>query len=271
MGPGVNAAAPEVRAGGHLRSTEKIDQRHLAGNRPVVGDDNKDTTAMNTRTELVGRIAAGLAHDLNGPIGVMLGFTRLALEKLEADDSASVTGIVEYLKMIENAGENARDLAKDMWDFARMTPGEIREFEFVELLEKSARLVAPSLRVAAIEPPVSGELRAQTVTGDRAMWAHALVGVMINAPTALPGGGSVSLKLERHPDGTTLGLELIASPNEPGVSAAPPAPAQDWVCGDSARAVIDGLGGSLRSSSRLSVEQSGIEIIIPVGASGGRD
>lgn len=234
----------------------------------MVGDDAKSTTLINARMELIGRIAAGLAHDLNGPIGVILGFTQLAREKLQAGDTSATTGIDEYLKMIESAGENARGLARDMWNFARADPGAISEFNFTEVLETSARLVAPSLRVAAIEPPAEGELQAQTMTGDRAMWAQALVGVMIDAPTALPGGGSVSWTVGRGSDGATLGVALIASPNEPGASVTPPSPAQDWDCRDSARAVIDSLGGTLRPLSGLVGGQSGIEITVPRNAFG---
>lgn len=259
-----------------MQSTGKIDQRPSGGGQIMAGDGARDAAMMNARAELVGRISAGLAHDLNGPIGVMIGFTQLALEKLEVDDPATAMGIIKYLKMIESAGENARDLARDMWDFARMIPGKVEEFQFDKLLETSARLVAPSLRVAAIEPPASGKLPAQTVNGDRAMWTHAVVGVMIEAPTALPGGGGVTWNLETHSDEATIRVQLIASPNEPETSMTPPSPAQEWECNDSTSAAIDSLGGALRPSSGLRSGHSGIEITVPRGrvrrlTSGGRD
>ena len=238
----------------------------LASGQILTGDVGASTTMLNARMELVGRIAAGLAHDLNGPIGVMLGFTELAREKLESGDTSLTNGVLEYLKMIEGAGENARGLARDMWDFANAASGEIGDYDFTELLETSARLVAPSLRVAAIEPPAAGELRAETVTGDRAMWTEALVGVLIDAPTALPDGGSVAWNLERSADGMSLGVALIASPNEPGATATAQLPAQGWECRDSTRALIDGLGGALRPLSELEDGKRGIEIAVPADA-----
>ena len=135
----------------------------------TTGEGDNAVSEMSTRMELVGRVAAGLAHDLNGPVGVVLGFTQLAREKLESDDAAAQNGVVEYLKMIESAGENARSLARDMWEFAKTASGEVVEFDLAELLEISARLIAPLLRVAAIEPPKVGEMSSQMVTGDRAM------------------------------------------------------------------------------------------------------
>ena len=63
---------------------------------------------------LIGRISAGLAHDLNGPVGVILGFTELAAEIVAADDSgnglqaAETRKIAGYLEMIEQSALRAR-------------------------------------------------------------------------------------------------------------------------------------------------------------------
>ena len=155
--------------------TDNMAGREIESNSQASAIEKKPGHAgsgMSDRTELVGRVAAGLAHDLNGPIGVVLGFTQLAREKLESlsfngdsGDAKATASVVEYLKMIESAGENARSLARDMWDFSKAVAGEEVEYDFTELLETSARLVAPSLRVAAIEPPASGELQSEVVTG----------------------------------------------------------------------------------------------------------
>jgi len=244
-----------------LQTTEKAGREIVSNCQASIGDE---TVTVNARMELVGRVAAGLAHDLNGPIGVMLGFTQLAKEKLESDNASGTDGLVEYLKMIENAGENARSLARDMWDFAKVASGDVVEFDFATLLETSLRLVAPSLRVAAIEPPEAGELPQQIVTGDRALWAQALVGVMINAPAALPGGGSLTWKMQKAADGKSLAVEFIASPNDPKTSATPPAAARDWGGLESSIAIIRSLGGTLGPSSGPDDEQSGIGVSVPI-------
>jgi len=243
-----------------LQIAEKVSHDGVA----TTDESDNAVSEMSARMELVGRVAAGLAHDLNGPIGVMLGFAQLAREKLDSDDASAQNGVMEYLKMIESAGENARSLAQDMWEFAKTASGEIVEYDLVELLETSARLVAPSLRVAAIEPPGAGELSSQMVTGDRAMWAQALVGVMIDAPTALPGGGSVTWKMTRAEDGNSLTVELVASPNDPETSAITPIPATEWSFRDSSIAIIQSLGGSLGPLSGQDDERHGVEISIPI-------
>lgn len=248
-----------VSTGVQLQSHEQIGVE-------TVARDESSSISMSSRQELVGRVAAGLAHDLNGPIGVMLGFTQLAREKLEADDSAT-SSVVEYLKMIESAGENARSLARDMWDFANSSAGKVGEFDLTELLETTGRLVAPTLRVASIEPPADGELASRMMTGDRARWAEALVGLMIEAPTALPGGGSLTWGLKQGVGGKTVTIVFVASPNDAETSVITPVPAQDWEFQDESVAIINGLGGTIGPLSGLDDDKRGIEVSVPTDSS----
>lgn len=249
-----------VSTGVQLQSSEQIGDEAVAKDEILVG-------SMSARMELVGRVAAGLAHDLNGPIGVMLGFTQLAREKLERDEPEA-SGIVEYLKLIESAGENARSLARDMWDFAKVGAGEVEEFDLADLVETAGRLVAPTMRVASIEPPVDGKLSSQMMTGDRAQWAEAIVGVLIEVPTALPGGGSLTWGLKKGRGGKTLAIQFVASPNDAETSVTPPVPAQDWKFPDDSVAIVNGLGGTIGPLSGLDNEKRGIEISIPTETSG---
>lgn len=251
-----------------MHATGKVGLMPRASGPAVAGDGDGGATAYDTRMELIGRVAAGLAHDLNGPVGVMIGFTQLAREKLETGDPTATGSVVEYLKMIETAGENARCLARDMWNFATAPAGVIGEIDFAEVLGTSARLVAPSLRVAAIEPPGLADLGVQTIVADRAMWAQAVVGVMVDAPTALPGGGSLALTLTRSADESSLDVAFIATPSEPGASVLPSTPAQEWTCRDSTRAAVLGLGGNLQPMSGLGNNQRGLTITVPTNASG---
>jgi len=63
--------------------TDKTAGREIDSNSQASAVEEKSRyaeSAISDRTGLVGRVAAGLAHDLNGPIGVVLGFTQLARE-----------------------------------------------------------------------------------------------------------------------------------------------------------------------------------------------
>lgn len=165
---------------------------------------------------LIGRISAGLAHDLNGPVGVILGFTELAAEIVAADDSgnglqaAETRKIAGYLEMIEQSALRARGLTREIWEFARASVGTTGDLNLDEQLDFAARLAAPALRaegvelppqedvVGAAEPPpaaVAGRL----VVADRALLIQGLVGLMMEARAALPSGGKVEWEASTGP------------------------------------------------------------------------
>ena len=157
---------------------------------------------------LIGRISAGLAHDLNGPVGVILGFTELAAEIVAADDSgnglqaAETQKVASYLEMIEQSALRARGLTREIWEFARATVGTTGDLDLDEQLDFAARLAAPALRTEGVELPPQEDVEGapdapsaigagRLVVADRALLVQGLVGLMMEATAALPSGGKV--------------------------------------------------------------------------------
>lgn len=62
----------------------------------------------------MGTLAAGVAHEINNPLGVILGFTDLLLEKVPQDSNG-----YDMLKTIERQGINAKRVVENLLNFAR--------------------------------------------------------------------------------------------------------------------------------------------------------
>lgn len=242
--------------------------------RTEAGDD-RAAAAEAARLQLVGKIAAGLAHDLNGPVGVILGFTQLARDKVTAASAQSpeMEALARYLEMIEHAGMNAQTLAGDMWNFARARRGEPVDFDVRGILETAARLVGPALRAASVEPPPAvratddsgGPAPVPICRGDTALWTQVLVDLLIQAPAALPKGGSVDCTITPGERGAPVQVALRAVPPN---GAGEPGAAREWQCSESAAEIIAELGGEIRREPGGAGGQCGLLISIPA-ASGG--
>ena len=200
------------------------------------------------RAALVGRIAAGLAHDMNAPIGVVLGFTGLAREMLETRSAAGLspedTGkLGDYLDLIDKSALRARTLTQEIWEFAKTESGSPAEFDVEAALRHAARLAAPALRSDGVEvpdetgvvepgPDAGCEL---TVRADRVLCLQAFVGLMLEAPVSLPSGGRIQWSARRDSNGAVR-VDFLAKGWEG------PAPAA-WTVPEHARVLMSMQGG----------------------------
>jgi len=66
------------------------------------------------KMESVGRLAGGVAHDFNNMLGVILGYTEIALKKIEADQPMH-----SALRGIQQAAQRSADLTRQLLAFAR--------------------------------------------------------------------------------------------------------------------------------------------------------
>jgi two-component system, cell cycle sensor histidine kinase and response regulator CckA len=69
---------------------------------------------QNQRMEAIGRLAGGVAHDFNNKLGVIIGHTELAIDRIEASHP-----VQDDLKAIFNAAQRSAELTKQLLAFAR--------------------------------------------------------------------------------------------------------------------------------------------------------
>lgn len=199
--------------------------------------------------ELIGRISSGLAHELNGPIGIAMGFSELAKEaidnagtpELSQADTNKVRG---YLDMIETASLRARNLSRGIWNFAKAEPGTTANVNIVELMDSVQHLTAPAVKVAQIdvarrEDP-SG-IEEATSFADAALCQQILVELVLAAPDSIPGGGLV-VWLVSLGSNDSVEIDLVTEPwNETATS--------EWSVPEYVRESFIDMGGSITDAT----------------------
>ena len=160
------------------------------------------------RMEAVGRLAGGIAHDFNNVLTVILGFSELLIDGLEEEDAARGDAAE-----IRKAAERASRLTKQLLAFSRQQVAERRVFDLVEavchLQPMIARLIGADLQFS-----FNHHDGPQLVLMDRGHFEQLVMNLVINARDAMPGGGRLTLLIDRARIDVLQAADLEIAPGE---------------------------------------------------------
>ncbi len=142
----------------------------------------------------IGTLAAGFAHEINNPLGVMLGFCDLLLR-------GKTPGSQEYedLKTIERQGIHCKEIVENLLSFARSRGNTPDHAHLNRCIEEIVRVVRHNLEMNGIEIHTSLDESIGTVSGDHRQLQQVFLNLINNAAAAISGGGTltVTTRLEK--------------------------------------------------------------------------
>lgn len=144
----------------------------------------QDQLHRSSKVAFMGELAAGIAHEINNPLGIILGFAQDVLEEIPLDDP-----LIESIKIIEKETARCIDVVKNLLDFARLKPPERIPVDIVELLEGSIALMTPRIKKNKVSIKRDFERRLPLVKVDPQLIQQVFLNVMINAIQAMPDTG----------------------------------------------------------------------------------
>lgn len=146
----------------------------------------------------IGRLVAGVVHELNNPLTAVNMYSDVLVEKLAA--AGHDPGDVEKLRAIKEAGQRIQRLARDLVSYARPAGARTEPVGLAGVLEEAARLAKPALKekAAVLEREL---LDVPDIEGSRPALVQVFVNLVTNAARALKAGGHVKLGLGAGADG----------------------------------------------------------------------
>lgn len=162
-----------------------VEQKEAEENRLKLQDQIRHADRLAT----IGQLAAGVAHELNEPLGNILGLAQLIKKNKELPNivSKDVDGIV-------NASLNAREVIKKLLLFARQTPYKKERVNLNNLINDSlnffeARCAKEDIKLVRLLSP-----NLPHFFGDRSQLTQVLVNLVVNAIQAMPHGGKLTIE-----------------------------------------------------------------------------
>jgi two-component system NtrC family sensor kinase len=136
----------------------------------------------------LGQLAAGVAHEINNPMAIILGYADMLLEK--TDENAKEYKI---LKTIERQGNNCKRIVENLMSFARMPEGVQYDTDVNRNLELVLEVVQNTLLTKKIEYELLLAENLPRVRGDAGQLQQVFMNLLTNAVKAMPQGGKLSI------------------------------------------------------------------------------
>jgi PAS domain S-box-containing protein len=137
----------------------------------------------------IGQLAAGIAHQLNTPLGSILLSAQMLDDVVEDEDAS------EDVRRIIRQTEQCRGIIKGLLNFARPTGSERDRMNLEDAITETAFLMEKKLKVAGVALKV--EARTEPwIFGNRNEVEQVFFNLLANALDALPAGGNITVTIE---------------------------------------------------------------------------
>jgi PAS domain S-box-containing protein len=149
----------------------------------------QDRLIRSQRLESIGQLAAGIAHEINTPLGIILGYAQLSKE-----DAAPGTELHESLSTIEKYARISRGIVADLLRFSRHTESIKRPLDINRILHQTVGVLEHTFGLEKIA--ISRDLQEglPLVFGDQEKLEQAFVNLLNNARDAIGSDGQVAVR-----------------------------------------------------------------------------
>ncbi len=166
-------------------------EKHLHNERIQILKRSAERT---DRLSILGEITAGIAHELNTPLGNILGYAELIRERStdrqSREDSAKVVKAAIY----------SREIVKKLMFFSCEMPQHIESVEIGPIVDQTLRLLEPNFKNAGISFLLrikNAELKAQV---DNIQFTQVLFNIVMNSIYFSPKGSTITIDITNDSD-----------------------------------------------------------------------
>jgi PAS domain S-box-containing protein len=143
----------------------------------------------------IGEMAAGVAHELNNPIAIILGFTELLLERFPVGSKE-----FKMLETIERQAVNCKYIVENLLTFTRIPHKITSVTDIVASLEKVVNMVKNTLLTKKVDLHTNVEEPLPQAKGDSQQIEQVFLNIINNAVAAMDSGGTLTILACRSDD-----------------------------------------------------------------------
>lgn len=168
---------------------------------------NQEMLQQAQKTEVIGQLTSGVAHDFNNILAVISGHLEISAARSQSEESRK-----EHLESALDAVFRGRELTQQLLSFSRKRRLQRRAVDTAELVEESLKLVDLAL---LNDVEISTDIAEPTwpVLSDPTELQTAILNLIVNSKDSMPEGGTITVK--------TANLKLDDKSVPPGLTLDP--------------------------------------------------
>ena len=149
--------------------------------------------ASSEKMASVGKMAAGVAHEINTPLGVILGYAQLLKDDFPADTEEG-----ESLEVIERQAKACRKIVADLLRFSRQSESSREDISLNDILTDVLAVTEHSLNMDHIDVYRNFSKNLQSIVGDTERLRQVFINFINNAHHAMEEQGGGELYVTTH-------------------------------------------------------------------------
>lgn len=193
-----------------LNEEKRTTRRQLEALRQANAEISRTQTELLAAERLatVGRLAAGIAHEVRNPLSGILGYLSLARARTKDPQ------VTEFLQLSEEEVRRIDGIVRGLLDLGRPQQGELRTLALGEVVHACVRLVRkdPTLDAVEVREEISADVLVRAESGPL---SQIVINLLLNAGQAMDGKGQVLIRATPI-EGAKVALEFEDS--GPGLS-----------------------------------------------------
>jgi two-component system NtrC family sensor kinase len=174
----------------------------------------------------IGQLAAGVAHELNNPLGGILGYAQFTLEKFQNKSASDISekdieSYKRYLRDIEAQSRRCKAIVQNLLKFSRTSQSvDFSEVNVNAVIEDTLTFVEHQLMMSQIKLSKNLETNLPKIKGNPSQLQQVFTNIILNAMHASQPGGQITLMSRLAPPlGEFHGaVEIIFSDEGKGIS-----------------------------------------------------